>query len=123
MPCMLSLTWTTKVATNPPSWSRVELKKLEWRTQTRENSLTSINQDGLTSKEEIRELLLGFENYEERDVVELEEMRGYIREVVLKELVKHEVDGLGRVDYALEGAAPWSFTTPRRPMGGIAYGG
>ncbi|XP_078438072.1 SUN domain-containing protein 2-like [Wolffia australiana] len=80
---------------------QVELKKLELRSQSLETSLAGIKEENLVSRDEFEEFLLGFKNSEGRYVVGLEEMRRYAREVVQRELEKHEADGLGRVDYAL----------------------
>ncbi|KFK24936.1 hypothetical protein AALP_AA8G044500 [Arabis alpina] len=82
-----------------------ELKKIESRTDVLEKSVEEVNGKTYVSRDELEriyeELKKGNVDDSSFSDVSIDELRGYARDIVEKEIEKHAADGLGRVDYAL----------------------
>ncbi|KAA8519303.1 hypothetical protein F0562_013559 [Nyssa sinensis] len=82
-----------------------ELKKLDGRTEKLEKNLGDLRATNWLAKEDFDKFFDEFNkakglDHGDRDV-NLDEIRAFAREIVVKEIEKHAADGLGRVDYAL----------------------
>lgn len=81
----------------------LKLKALDVRSDAFEKFMDGFGSKSLLSKEEFSEFFEEFKKTRKGDKTEVnvDDIRKYAREVVLKEIEKHAADGLGMVDYAL----------------------
>ncbi|KAG6423164.1 hypothetical protein SASPL_113552 [Salvia splendens] len=81
----------------------LKLKALDVRSDAFEKFMDGFGSKSLLSKEEFSEFFEEFKKTRKGDKTEVnvDDIRNYAREVVLKEIEKHAADGLGMVDYAL----------------------
>lgn len=84
----------------------LKLKALDVRSDAFEKFMDGFESKSLLTKEEFAEFFEEFKK-SRKDVggdsaeVSVDEIRDFAREIVLKEIERHEADGLGMVDYAL----------------------